>query len=42
MLVFVLTDIILSLAFASGVKTVIPLPRNRLNIETVLFISGKG
>ena len=32
MLVFVLADIILSLAFASGVKTVIPLPRNRLTI----------
>ena len=39
MLVFVLADIIMSLAFASDVKTVIPLPRNRL---TVLVISGKG
>ena len=34
MLVFILADIaiLLSLAFASGVKTVIPLPRNRLTI----------
>ena len=39
MLVFVLANILLSLAFASGVKTVIPFSRNRCNC--ISYFQGK-